>query len=80
MENIFFYDLYHAAEQDKIDFTPHKNCFLYRLYSENTGSFPIVSINPEKSLIYFLENYETEKSGWDKRGIKLDFRFPSSIQ
>lgn len=68
-----FRDLFHADDFDRRTFTPKKDCTLFRFDSINPQSFPIVSINIEKGLIYFLSDYDIENSPWETRGIKSDF-------
>ena len=69
-----FYHLYHADEQDKLDFPVKKDCTLFRLKGERTGSWPIVCINLQRSLIYFLKDYDGDDAPeWETRGIKLEY-------
>jgi hypothetical protein len=69
-----YYDLHEADEADRRDFTPKDGCTLYRLHSEKSESWPIVCINLDRSLIYFLKDYTGEdEPEWETRGIKLDF-------
>lgn len=65
------YNLYHSNDFDNNTFTPKKNCKLFRLHSENTGSWPIVSINIEKKLVYFLKDYDLVNSDWETKGYKI---------
>ena len=75
-----FYDICYANEYDKSIFTPHKNCNLFRLYSPQHDVWPIVSINLDKNLLYFLNDYDVENSDWDRKGIKLDFPINKFIE
>lgn len=75
-----FYDLFNVSDYDRQVFTPKKDCTLFRLHSDKTGSWPIVSINLDRSLIYFLKDYERENSDWETRGIKLDFDLRNSME
>jgi uncharacterized protein (UPF0303 family) len=67
-----FYDLYIASKYDKTVFTPKKNTTLFRVHS-NKIEMPIVCINTERSLVYFLVDYDRENSIWETRGIKLSY-------
>lgn len=67
-----FYDLYIASEYDKKIFTPKKNTVLFRVHSDKI-EMPIVCINIERSLVYFLVDYDREDSIWETRGIKLSY-------
>jgi hypothetical protein len=62
-----------ATAFDYSIFEPKKNTILFRLKSWNTCSQAIVCVNVEKSLIYFLQDYNVEDSNWETRGIKLNF-------
>ena len=73
-----FYDLYIASEYDKKVFTPKKNTTLFRVHSNKT-EMPIVCINVERSLVYFLVDYDREDSIWETRGIKLSYPIASVL-
>jgi len=67
-----YHEISYADEYDYLQFKCPKNCILLRL--DNNGLYhPIVAVNLDKSLIYFLEDYNNEDSRFETRGIKLDF-------
>ena len=71
--NRVFYDIFDSTEFDYKVFTPKKHCKLFRILEPVTGIMPIISLNIERSLIYFLTDFDTEVSNWETRGVKLDF-------
>lgn len=82
-----YYDLYHVDEYDTKTYKPKKGCNLYRVHSDNTNMYFIVSINLDNNRIYFLIDYNeeppnglfSEKNVWEKRGIKLDFNLKNLL-
>jgi hypothetical protein len=74
-----YYDLYYADNMDRKDFPPKKDCVLFRLHSEKTNQWPIVAINVQKSLVYFLKDYDNDTYQWETKGIKLDFNLANVI-
>jgi hypothetical protein len=67
------YDLYHANKDDRSIFTPKPNTELFRVNS-NKPFYPIVCIDIDKNLVYFLESYsEDDCKKWENKGIKIQF-------
>lgn len=61
------------------EFIPKKDCTLFRLHSENTGSWPIVCINIEKSIVYFLKDYDSDDKIWENNGVKISYNISKII-
>jgi hypothetical protein len=65
----YFY-LFSPLPVELENFTPKKGCDLFRYSSQAVravGSFPIVSVNLERGLVYFWDD------GWMSRGLKLEY-------
>lgn len=75
-----FYDLFEADDYDRSHFEPNPGCVLFRVSDNLRLSAPIVCINLEKNLMYFLTNYgdEETKPKFEKKGLKILFTKPLS--
>ena len=68
-----FYDIESSSEYDNEIFEPKNNCELFRLVNNIGLHNVLVSINIDRNLLYFLEDYNDEDSKWETKGFKLDF-------
>ena len=69
-----YYPVAFADSYDHKTIAPKPGTILFRLVSEHeTGGFPAVCINIDRSLVYFLADYSGDDLIWESKGIKFSW-------